>query len=691
MDYAKALVIAGVFLSVYPVGQWISTRFNRHAESDATWNPLLKLAVGSAAWTLLLMTLGLASAFRTMKIGVLGWCIFVGWSIYQRPWAGLRVGLKDAPALDTTRKLQGIALIGILFAGGWLYALFPKESLFGERDEGLYVQHALQLSRAGQSFIDLKALGVADDPYISAIHNGQAPEIPGLYPTHDRWTFQFSSATSVWMALLNTAWGPAGLYRFNAIIGVLLGLAFFFLVRECLPAKQQGWAVPAVAVYMLNPAQMWISRNTLSEPFCAWFLITGLLALAFSLRRQNLPEAVMGGALIGMTVFVRIDSVAFMLSFPMAACVAVWLGYFREGEQKILIASVLSCFAISLLALGYYAVFVGPYAQGLADRLLPAVAGALFFGAALWALSVKPILRINSRHRSWLAFALMASVAAAFIYGLWVRPHVEPYTLIESKLVPQLNGHRDYSELTLRNLAAYLTLPVVLIAALGLLRSLRLALLLKLSPGQLLILVTFLVPTILYLWRPMVSPDHIWAARRWIPAVFPATIFLAACGTAYLASKARISSSLLPAIASAVAVGGVMLWLQRDTLLLREDEHVFERIAALAGQLDGHHASYVMNASTLVGPLWAGFGRPAVPVVSTDFRRDFPGVAKHALCSPPLGCQVVHFAGTPIAGTTDEPVARLEIQRLRRNTSFEAVPSGTYKETYILDVTRFNW
>ena len=36
----------------------------------------------------------------------------------------------------------------------------------------------------------------------------------------------------------------------------------------------------------------------------------------------------------------------------------------------------------------------------------------------------------------------------------------------------------------------------------------------------------FAPPALLYLWMPSITPDHIWATRRFLPAVFPGVILL---------------------------------------------------------------------------------------------------------------------------------------------------------------------
>lgn len=273
MDYLGALAKLGVWFAVYPLGAWTLASIG-HETRGLRSHALIVLCVGSAVATLSMMALALAGLFSPLWIGIVAWLLAGLWCWRARPWIGL-AGRIRMYARPRAKALGILAVAAIVMTAGVLYAFFPKESLLGERDEGIYAQHALHLLRTGGSAIDLQALGVAGDPAIVAIERGRAPELPGIYPTPGRWTFQFSAATPVWMAMLGSVLGPQGIFRFNAIVGVLNCLAFFVLVRRILKPSQRVWAIAALVVYALQPAQVWISRNSLSEPFCSWFVLNG--------------------------------------------------------------------------------------------------------------------------------------------------------------------------------------------------------------------------------------------------------------------------------------------------------------------------------------------------------------------------------------------------------------------------------
>jgi len=684
MEYLKALASLGVWPAIYPLGASALAVVGGPAHR-LRFHPLLALATGSAVATLLLMALAQAGAFVPAATGLAGWAFLVAWCWRERAWT--RIG----PALAWARRharRHGRAVAAaavIVVAAFFLYAMYPKESLLGERDEGLYAQHALHLLRSGGSAIDLAALGIAGDPGIEAIAQGKAPELPGLYPTGARWTFQFSAATPVWMAMLAAPLGPQGIFRFNAMIGALNCVAFFVLARRLLPAGARAWAVPALAAFALQPAQVWVSRNSLSEPLCAWFLATGLYAASLGAARRSRRLGLLAGALIGMGCFVRIDAIVFALAAAAAALAAAALG--RDARQPraaaALAETALGCYLVAALAMGYFLACVQPYLIGLSELVVAAAVATVAEPRQMRMAARAPGLRLGETAAARLAWPAAAAVAALFVYALWIRPQLPPYALIESRLVPQLNGQRDYREASLRNVAAYLSWPVVLAAGLGAALAVRAMLARRLSPARAWVLAFLLVPTVVYLWRPMVSPDHIWAARRWLPAVFPAVIVLAAFAAARLGRRLPRTGAQALAAVLALALGGHLLWQQRDTLRLREDAGMLAQIGAIAAHLPSDRRTYVLGQPQLASALLNGFGVPAVqppPQTWNDPARFCPAHGE---------CWVVHHPTVqPIAVAGAVAVADLPLRRLRRVTSVEPLAHGTYQEAGQWRVTR---
>lgn len=675
MEYLGALAKLGVWLAIYPLGAWTLASIGPQARA-LRGAALIVSCIGSAVATLLLVALALLGWFSPLLIGLTGWAVAVMWCWRHRPWIGVARALRER-ALPGAGTLSLLAVAALIALAGFLYGWFPKESLLGERDEGIYAQHALHLLRTGGSAIDLAALGIAQDAGIAAIQAGRAPEIPGLYPTGERWTFQFSAATPVWMAMLASVLGVQGIFRFNAIVGVLNCLAFVLLVRRMLPARQRMWALAALAVFALQPAQVWISRNSLSEPFCSWFVLNGALLAMIALSRRSRALGWLAGGLIGMAGFVRIDAVIFPL-----AVAAAWLSVTllqRRGRDRpsnpALAEIALGCVAATALALGYFLAFVRPYLLGLADLVLGALIATALCACLARAAQASAAMRIPKAFAERGAWPVALAVLAMFAYAMWIRPHIEPFGLIESKLVPQLYGHRDYREDSLIRLAAYLSLPVAIAAGVGAAWGASAAWRGALGAARTWALVFLLVPTVVYLWQPMVSPDHIWAARRWAPAVFPACIVFAALACAALSRPWRARYAGAAVAVAALALGAHLLWSQRETLLLREDAGLVAQIDAIAQQLPRERGSYVVGSGPLAGALLAGFGVPVVPVTPVS------GAQWDAVCAPTVrGCRLLHPTAFDPGRSDATALAQWRIERLRRSTSLVPLARGTYVE-----------
>ncbi|MGH8083202.1 MAG: hypothetical protein ACREP7_21665 [Lysobacter sp.] len=685
MEYLKALAELGVWLAVYPLGAGMLAMLGRDAiylRSGA----VLTLCVGSAIATLLLMLLALLGVFHPVWIGAAGWTYIAIWCSRRRS--------RQTP-IRQSDWLQGLPLSGafclavVLTAASVLYAFYPKESLLGERDEGIYAQHALHLMRTGSSVVDLHAMGLADQPEMKLIEQGLAPELPGIYPTGSRWTFQFSSATPVWMAALGAMLGPQGIFRFNALLGVLNCIAFYALTRRMLAPGQRAWAIAAVAVFAFQPSQIWVSRNTLSEPLCTWFVLNGLLAAVLALNRRSWSIGWLAGALIGMSGFVRIDAIVFSLAVSVACLFAALVNDSRR-EQSInpaMLATAYGCFTVAGMAMAYFGLWVQPYLVGLLDLVIVAILATGLFVVLARLLQVVPSLRMNAKSAHGAAWFAALAMLGLLVYAIWIRPHLSPFALIESKLVPQLNGQRDYRENSLLNVAAYLSWPVVIAGALGAAYALWSTLRCGLSPAKAWVAVFLLVPALVYLWRPMVSPDHIWASRRWLPTVFPACIVFAAIAAAWCSRYLRTAQVHAVVVIVTLGLSASLLARQRESLFLREDAGMVAQIGAIARQLPTDRVSYVVWSGPLTSALLTGFGSRVVPI-APGVQADWAGICRRIESLREQGCWVVHPRGMDIGPVEKVHVTDVSIKRLRRNAAMRALAHGTHVENSDWSITK---
>lgn len=689
------MAVAGILLSLLPLGSCLlagsSVSLPRFSSVQ------LQIAIASAAglWTLFLIAAGLASQFHLLLFGVVGWavtivCVFWHYRRHRANNSKIQQAAAGAGSLDRTHALIAGAIIVAAFA---FYFSYPKESLLGERDEGIYAQHALHLSHQGTSRVDISAHALADNA--EAANRIAGTGLPGLYPTGTDWTFQFSAATPVWMALLASAFGDLAIFRFNAILGLLNCLAFYSLARLHLGKQQRAWALAALAVFAFNPVQIWISRNTLSEPLAAWFILSGLLAATLALTETRRRMAVVAGGLLGAAAFVRIDGSLVLPSLLAAWTAARAFSATRPGEQsdRAFRQMAIACAIVVLAAMVYYGLFVTQYFIDTSPQLIGA--GLLIAGLAGLPRVARfaAVVRWVSDRRQGLITAGLVLVTVTFIYGLHVRPHIGSHSLIDSTLVTSFNGARDHREDSLQRLAGYLFLPIIYLSWIGVLFWLRRLSPPIIAPHALAVPAILLLPAMIPLWNPMVSPDLIWGSRRWVPFLLPAVALFAAFGAAGLTSLALRSrgsrlSIALPIIATAVA-SAALLHSQKDTLFFREDRHLLRQVEAIADYMPKNQVSYIIGNDPLVSALFTAYDAPVASLQAPSggaIAASELGLGRE--CAPARPCYVLHPRGLIVYGNEGTLVGYGAIRRQRRDRGTTVIPRGTHDESFEYVVTR---
>ena len=195
-------------------------------------------------------------------------------------------------------------------------------------------------------------------------------------------------------------------------------------------------------------------------------------------------------------------------------------------------------------------------------------------GACLVAVGALIVVLRWGRLRSWLAArrGLLGTVAAGLVVvaavvlasrPLWMQRHlIEPGTgqawfiaAAQRAAGVAVDGTRSYDEMTVIWLGWYLG-PITLVLAVA-----GTALLLRRSivgwrPEVLVLLATLGIPALLYLIRPAITPDQMWAMRRFLPAVIPAALLMAGWTLPRIHRAARTRGQRVGAW---VLVAGVLL------------------------------------------------------------------------------------------------------------------------------------
>jgi len=344
-------------------------------------------------------------------------------------------------------------------------------------------------------------------------------------------------------ALLARGWsvgGDAGLLLVTALLGALALLALYALATTVVGPR---WALVGPVMLVLAPLQSWFSRDAYAELPVEFLALGGLWLLVEALRREDSSASVAAGAIAGVILgsitFARIDALAILVGIPVA--LAVEMARARPGgrderrrqDRRALWSTAIALVATALLGLGVSRALSPGYLSDLANDLhllelatATGVAGAVAVIAIHWkrpgighSLASKPIL-------TWTGGALTVAIA---VYAYVWRPRTGGKPHVAGSLSPAAARKvfdAYYFSASFRWFAWYFGLFALASAVAGIVvlgvRALRS------DTPSLFLLAASMPVTVLFVARPSVSPDQLWAMRRFLPIVLPAMTIAAA-------------------------------------------------------------------------------------------------------------------------------------------------------------------
>lgn len=486
------------------------------------------------------LVLALAGEYRTWAALLGGAAVAAGAVAAHR--AVLRAdcvasGAKGVTPAPRSAQRAAVAVLVLVGAAVVFAASTPSQNLVVTRDPGSYLNTAVWMVRTGG--LDLPAdQGVFGDiPDLR--YEGAA-----VYQTEDGdLEFQFNHLASVPMAIAYDLGGHRLLFRVPAL-GVGLGLLALYAVT--VRVTRRPWAsVLAPTLMALSMPMLFVGRNTYSEPFTIGMLWAAVLMLATLHDRPRVATGAVGGVLMGALVAVRVDALLYVaLLAPLAA---VSLGAANDREQFRARArswATLVVVGVAVGLIGWYDLVdrSGRYVSDLAPQLRQlrlAVAAAVLVslvGLVVWR-RVEPLRSAWNRWHRPVANAA-AVVVVVVLAALWlVRPLVQqtvtgtPFPAVaelQRRAGLPIEADRTYHEFSLWWMAWYLGVPAVAAALVGMGWSARRFLLGRAGAWGAAVLALGAASGALYWWNPSITPDHLWAMRRFVPAVLPSlAVFVA--------------------------------------------------------------------------------------------------------------------------------------------------------------------
>jgi hypothetical protein len=417
------------------------------------------------------------------------------------------------------------SLLAMAVAGTWFLLNLPylSERVLVNRDPDVYTLAALWMldhtsppipvhlfSRGSPGF------GLAD----STLHPQGYHLVSGI------------SASVGWL------FGEEAVFWGNLACGAAALLALYVLGTRVLGPL---WALVPVLGLAGSLPMLEFSRALYSEPLAMTFTFLGTTLLWGAWKRDRVAEYLLAGAAFGGVALARIDGTLPLMGVLVGLTVAAFLHPGRNESRRrwaaplVLLGTlpgVLLGLADGLLNSGSYVSDLRGQVQllaaGLAVSAIISLVGALLPIRTDWLAGIGRGLRLAAT-----AGAVLTAVAFLVLLS---RPwwYVAPAT-INNGLISgtqqreglPIDGTRTYAEESFQWISWYYGWPVVLVGLAGLLVWLIVGA--RGKQTQLLWLSALFLPSaVLYLTTPNITPDQIWAMRRFLPVVIPGMLLATA-------------------------------------------------------------------------------------------------------------------------------------------------------------------
>ncbi len=538
--------------------------------------------------------------------------------------AGLVVGLVRSGVLgsqdtESPRAAGAAAVIAVVLVVVWTgwAAWSPSEHVVADRDPASYLTTAVWLADGNALDPD-----VATGGFESLRPDEVTFSSSATFPTGARTVeFQFNHLTSVVLAVADGIGGVGLMLRLPALVAGLGLLVLYFVAVRC--TRRPVLALLAPAVLAVGLPWLFVARDTYSESVAVLLLWSAVLILVAVHERPSLIGGAVGGFLLGATVAVRVDALMYVAGAVALATLSIVSAPSREvgGRRGRAFAAALAAAAvpIAVAQLDLWG-FTGEYAADLRSEitLLIGAVAATLVAALVVLLSWWRFPSLRDRFRPVpSAVATLAGVGVVVVLALlWVaRPLLGPVLKSTADATTVVVGDlqaatgqaveplRTYAESTGWWMSWYLGVPAFVAAIVGaglaMRRTLRAA-----APAMVVtVLLGLLGLGSLYLWRPSITPDQLWASRRFVPAILPAFALLATLPLGWVLDRDRPArawrlAGVALVSAALVVAPALSTWPLRDLAQQRGHVEVMLEACDLLGD----------DATVLVVDPWSAVG-----------------------------------------------------------------------------------
>jgi hypothetical protein len=476
----------------------------------------------------------------------------------------LRVGGEVADRDTTTlericaRVALAIAALNVLWHG-----LNASQHAQINRDGGLYLNAGKWISSHGTLNLE---------PLVGPFAHNDAVVVTSTHMQlrGSHLEFDLSHMLPALLAEAHSVGGNRFMFLLVPFVSGFALLAFYLLASRLI--QHPVAALGAMVTLSLLMPQVSFSRDSTTEIPLQLMLFTAVWLLCDPRTARAPGSAFTVGVLLGLAPAMHLESLVFLLGLPLVLTL-LWLHTRRldRPEMKRGIRSALGGVGVGLFITAFDLVRWNRAYLSRVDNDLVRLAVLAMLALLVAFVTVRIVRRPRVfarvqqlRPNGAIVAGILVAVAG---FAAWlVRPSAEKSRGGRSDVVAYvqriehlgLDPTRRYAELSLRWVSWYvgpLTLTVAIVAAA------LLAVALVRGGARLPVKVATLMFTpgvLLFLWRPTIAPDQIYAARRFLPGVFPAVILLV-FGALYLFTRGTGSTYASQRFSIAIVVGAIVV------------------------------------------------------------------------------------------------------------------------------------
>jgi 4-amino-4-deoxy-L-arabinose transferase-like glycosyltransferase len=440
-------------------------------------------------------------------------------------------------------------ILALVFVVAWIFfnAYYSSQHVFVNRDPAIYSVTAAYLVDENDLIIDKPNI-FGDEVKIENASAGFSQS----QIKQDELYAQGAHLLPILLGLAGRIGGESFMLHFNAVFG---GLALLLLYGFASVLARPKWAFMSMVVLALSLPMIIFSRDNYTEPLAAAFTLGALLVLYHAQKLKSISLWLLAGVTAGASVLTRVDGyltilalMIFLIVYMLAADSKLEkLQKFKQSAAFIggsFAVSLIGWMDITQLSSGYYndlrhSILLQIYA--LSGVSIVGVLAVILY----WQNKKIRLFWEIIKPRIGLLFAIAITTIAIILASrpFWFTGYQEvDVPLIrglQAGVGDPVEGTRSYSEQTVNWLIWYLGPAAIFWSLIGLIYTSFISGKVKSMLLMPLFITLFLIG-LLYLNKPNISPDQIWAARRFLPVVIPCLLVFGAISLSELDTKFKL-------------------------------------------------------------------------------------------------------------------------------------------------------